>query len=112
MIKLGRGEVWLIDLQPATGHEQDGVRPALIISDNLFNMSLSGMVVVVPITSKCRGIPSHVEIDYEFMKQKSYIKTEDIRAISSQRLIKKLGSVERPVLEKVEECLKLILGFV
>jgi mRNA interferase MazF len=74
-------------------------------------MSLSGMVVVVPITSKCRGIPSHVEIDYEFMKQKSYIKTEDIRAISTNRLIKKLGAVDTLILAQVEEYLKLILGF-
>ncbi|NSW91665.1 MAG: type II toxin-antitoxin system PemK/MazF family toxin [Firmicutes bacterium] len=110
-MKANRGEIWLIDLNPVIGHEQAGIRPALIVSDNLFNHSLAEMVIVLPITSKAKGIPSHIMIDYEFLKCRSYIKTEDIRAVSSQRLIKKLGEVDFNVLEAVEEHLKLLLGF-
>ncbi len=106
-----RGEIWLVNLNPSIGHEQTGVRPALIISDDLFNQSLADMVIVIPITSKRKGIPTHIEIDYDFMEVKSYIKTEDIRAISVDRLIKRLGSVDNNILENVSDCLKMLLGF-
>src|SRR5438128_11466126 len=46
-----RGEVWLIDLNPVRGHEQAGRRPALVVSDDLFNQGPAGLVIVLPITS-------------------------------------------------------------
>lgn len=105
-----RGEVWLVDLNPVIGHEQAGTRPALVVSDDLFNHSLAEMVIVVPITSKYKGIPTHVELDSDFLPRKSYLKTEDIRAISSKRLIKKLGNVDETIMALVLERIKLLLG--
>lgn len=110
-MKVNRGEIWLVDLNPVIGHEQAGVRPGLIISDDLFNHSPAEIVILLPITSKAKGIPSHIMIEYEFLQYKSYIKTEDIRAVSTQRLKKLLGKVDYDVLETVEEHLKLLLGF-
>ena len=106
-----RGEVWLINLNPSIGHEQAGTRPALIISDDLLNQSLAEMVIVIPITSKNKNIPTHIEVNYDFLEMKSYIKTEDIRAISANRLIKRLGTVDTQILDRVSECLKMLLGF-
>jgi len=106
-----RGEVWLINLNPSLGHEQAGKRPALIISDDLLNQSLAEMVIILPITSKNKNIPTHIEINYDFLEMKSYIKTEDIRAISVNRLIKRLGMVEGQILDHVSECIKMLLGF-
>jgi mRNA interferase MazF len=60
-----RGEIWLIDLNPGIGHEQKGKRPALIISDNSFNETRAGMVIVLPITSKDKGISLHVPLTPE-----------------------------------------------
>jgi mRNA interferase MazF len=108
---INRGEIWLVDLNPNIGHEQAGIRPALIISDNLLNRSAAEMVIVLPITSKDKGIPSHIEINYDFLKITSFIKVEDIRAISTKRLIKKLGEVDETVIMKVEQILQLLLGF-
>lgn len=108
---VNRGDVWLIDLNPVIGHEQAGTRPALIISDNLFNHSHAEMVIVLPITSRCKHIPSHVAIELEGLKVKSYIKTEDIRAVSTRRLIRKLGTADEEIVRSVEERLALILGF-
>ncbi len=110
-MKVNRGEIWLVDLNPVIGHEQSGIRPSLIISDNLYNHSLAGMVIVLPITSKNKGIASHIMVDYDFLQFVSYIKTEDIRAVSIQRLSKKLGQVDSNVLEIAEEYLKMLLGF-
>jgi mRNA interferase MazF len=111
-MKINRGEVWLIDLNPVIGHEQSGIRPALVISDDMFNNSLAEMVIIVPITSKDKGIPTHVLLQTDFLSLKSFIKTEDIRSVSTIRLIKKLGEIDERTLCLVEERLKFLLGFV
>jgi mRNA interferase MazF len=110
-MEIDRGDIWLVDLNPVTGHEQAGTRPALVISDNLFNHGLSGLVIIIPITSKFKGIPSHVELESQYLNQKSYLKTEDIRSVSTRRLNKKIGTVNKAVLDQVESKLKLLLGF-
>ena len=61
--KPSRGDIWLIDLNPTRGREQAGNRPCLVISVDLFNQGGSGLVVVVPVTSKDKGIPWHVEVN-------------------------------------------------
>lgn len=107
---VNRGEVWLVDLNPVIGHEQSGRRPALVISDDMFNHSLAELVIVVPITSRYKGIPTHIELETSFLKTKSYIKTEDIRSVSTKRLAKKLGSVEASLMNLVEERVRYLLG--
>ncbi len=79
MTKISRGEVWLIDLNPVRGHEQAGRRPCLVISVNLFNQGASGLAVVLPITSKDKKIPFHVEVKppEAGLKVKSFVKCED-----------------------------------
>ena len=110
-MEINRGEIWLVDLNPVTGYEQSGIRPALVVSEDLFNQSLAEMVIIVPLTSKCKGISTHVEIESVFLNSKSYIKTEDIRSVSTKRLIRKLGSASGKVMNLVEERIKLLLGF-
>lgn len=58
-----KGDIWLVDLNPTRGHEQAGKRPCLVVSVDLFNQGASGLVVVLPITSKEKGIPFHVEVN-------------------------------------------------
>jgi len=106
-----RGDVWLINLDPVIGYEQSGVRPALVISDDLFNQSMAKLHIVLPITSKNKKIASHVEIQYDFLPSTSYIKTEDIRSVSKERLLKKIGAVDHPVMLQVEYHLYQLLGF-
>ena len=57
-----RGDVWLADLDPSIGHEQAGRRPVLVISVDSFNIGPSNLAVVLPITSRQRGVPLHVSI--------------------------------------------------
>ena len=77
------------------GHEQAGKRFCLVGSVDLFNQGASGLAVVLPITSKDKGIPFHVEVNYPEggLTQKSFIKCEDIRSISLERFDKKWGQV-------------------
>ena len=46
-----RGEIWMVDLNSARGHEQAGVRPALVVSVDTFNHGPAGLAVVLPVTS-------------------------------------------------------------
>ncbi len=106
------GEVWLINLDPTIGREQAGTRPALIVSADSFNASGLELVIVCPITSKYKGFPTHVGLHKGNggLVQDSYVKAEDIRAISTQRLSKKLGTVDRQSMSKVASILQKILN--
>jgi mRNA interferase MazF len=107
-----RGEIWWVDLDPTRGHEQAGRRPALVISVDPFNQGPAGLVVVIPVTSKAKGISLHVEIapPEGGVRQKSYIKCEDLRSVSKQRLSGRLGRVKPDTLAAVEMRVKRLLG--
>ena len=112
MIKASRGEIWLVNLSPTEGREQAGTRPALIISVDLFNHGAAELVVVIPVTSKAKGIPLHVEVNPPEggLSLKSFVKCEDVRSISTARLMKKLGKVSPQTVNSVEDRLKILLG--
>lgn len=107
-----RGEVWLVELNPVRGHEQAGTRPVLVFSVDIFNNGPAGLVVVIPITSKNRDIPLHVDISPPDggLIVKSHIKCEDMRSVSKDRLTRKLGTVSSNILESVEDRVKILLG--
>ncbi|WOB43436.1 type II toxin-antitoxin system PemK/MazF family toxin [Thermoleptolyngbya oregonensis NK1-22] len=112
MAQLARGEIWLANLNPVKGHEQAGKRPCLIISVDLFNQGASGLVVILPITSRDKGIPFHVELTPPEggLRVRSFIKCEDIRSISVDRLEERWGMVLPETLAAVEDRLRILMG--
>ena len=112
MSQPARGEVWLIDLDPIRGREQAGQRPALVVSVDLFNQGPAELVVVIPLTSKAKGVPLHVTVKPPEggLRQVSYIKCEDVRSVSTSRLSKRLGKVSPKTLAEVEDRLRVLLG--
>jgi mRNA interferase MazF len=107
-----RGEIWWVDLDPTRGHEQAGRRPGLVLSVDSFNHSPAGLVVVVPVTTKAKGISLHVEIapPEGGVKQPSFAKCEDLRSVSKQRLSARLGKIKPQTLAAVELRVKRLLG--
>lgn len=107
-----RGEIWTVNLNPVKGHEQAGHRPGLIISGDPFNHGPAGLVLIIPITTKDKGIPFHVAINPPEggISKTSFIKCEDIRSISTERLSKCLGKVSFETLKAVEDRLKILLN--
>jgi len=106
-----RGSVWLIDLDPTIGHEQAKKRPCLVISANTYNQGHSGLVVVMPITTKPRELFWYVTIkQFEGgLDQQSYIICDQIRTISLQRFSSKcLGFISDYTLTQIEERLKIL----
>jgi mRNA interferase MazF len=106
-----RGEVWTVDFDPTRGHEQAGKRPALILSASLFNKGPSGLVVVLPITTRDKRIRSHIRIAPPDggLPAVSFIKCEDIRSVSLERLSKRWGALATSSLEQVEDTLRILL---
>jgi mRNA interferase MazF len=106
-----RGDIWLIDLNPTRGHEQAGKRPGLVVSVNLFNQGPAELVVVIPLTTKEKGIPFHVEIKLPEggLTKRSFVKCEDLRSVSKERLVQRLGRVTGNTLAAVEDRLRILL---
>ena len=107
----GRGEVWLTDLNPTRGHERAGRRPVLGVSDDLFNRGPAGLVIVLPMTSTLRGVPSHVSIDPPEggLERRSAALCEAVRSVSVERLVVRWGAVERQTMAEVEDRLRILL---
>jgi mRNA interferase MazF len=107
-----RGDVWTVSLDPAKGREHQGRRPALVLSVDPFNHGPADLIVVVPITSKAKGIPFHVRVTPPEggLKQESYIKCEDVRSISKERLLQQLGAVTPQTMKHVEDRVRILLG--
>lgn len=107
-----RGDVWLVDFGEPVGHEQGFRRPAVIVSVDRFNRSRAGLVVVLPVTSERRGLPSHIEAEpgSSGLDHVSYVKTEDVKSVSAERLLRRLGRVSSDVMYRAEVALRLLLG--
>ena len=82
-----RGEVYWADLNPVIGSEQAGLRPVLVISHDVFNQR-SGTVIAMAITSQPQkaAFPLTVEITEPGLPRRSWIKTNQVRALSTLRL--------------------------
>ena len=106
-----RGEIWSVNLSPTVGHEQAGMRPALVVSVDAFNHGPADLVLVVPLTTAARGIPFHVPVHPPEggVTRPSFIKCEDVWSISRQRLTDRWGSVHGNTIAAVEERLRILL---
>jgi len=106
-----RGEVWLVDLGEPIGREQDGRRPAVVVSADRWNELPSGVVVIVPITTARRDLEIHVELESgdSGLDVTSYAKTEEMRSISDQRLLQRLGRIGPAAQFAIGRALRFVL---
>ncbi|HLS36581.1 MAG TPA: type II toxin-antitoxin system PemK/MazF family toxin [Bacillota bacterium] len=108
-----RGDVYFADLSPVVGSEQGGVRPVLILQNNIGNR-FSPTVIVAAITAQIQKakLPTHVEIDakkYGF-ERNSVILLEQIRTLDKQRLTDKITQLDDKMMEKIDNALEISLG--
>jgi mRNA interferase MazF len=110
-----RGDVYFADLSPVVGSEQGGVRPVLVIQNDIGNR-FSPTVIVAAITAQIQKakLPTHVEIDakrYGFERD-SVILLEQIRTIDKQRLTDKITHLDDEMMEKVDDALQISVGLI
>mgnify|MGYP000971246268 CR=1 FL=1 len=108
-----RGDLFYADLSPVVGSEQGGVRPVLIVQNDIGN-KYSPTVIAAAITSQINKakLPTHIEIsakEYGLQKD-SVILLEQIRTIDKKRLREKIGSLDDELMEKVNEALNISFG--
>lgn len=108
-----RGDVFYADLSPVVGSEQGGVRPVLIVQNDVGNR-YSPTVICVAITSQINKakLPTHIEIGggkYSLVKD-SVVLLEQIRTIDKKRLREKIGHLDEELMKKVNKALITSLG--
>ena len=112
MLQPSRGQVWRANLSPTTGHETRGIRPCLIITVDQFNHGPADLVVVLPFTTKEKGIPFHILVSPPEggLSERSFIKCEELRCISKQRLVEYMGDVSASSIEEASDYVRILLG--
>lgn len=105
-----RGEVWLVEYdRPAPAGEPAKRRPAVVVSADRFNASRALTVVAVPLTSRHRGNPLHVEVDLPDLDDVSYAQPELVGVVSKRRLVGPIGRLGQPTLDELEDRLAMLL---
>ena len=113
-MEVHRGEVFYADLSPVVGSEQGGVRPVLIVQNEIGNRH-SPTVIVAAITSRVHTkakLPTHTAIrDFEGLNKDSIILLEQIRTIDKRRLRDKIGELSALDMQRINRALLISLGF-
>ena len=111
MARILRGEIYWADLNPTKGKEQAGLRPVLVLSQDVFNEH-SGTVIAVAITSQApkAGFPLTLELGDSRLPKRSWAKISQVRTLSTERLCGKMGKASSTEVEQVVEGLKELIG--
>lgn len=111
-MRIRRGEIYYADLSPVVGSEQSGIRPILIIQNDIGN-KFSPTIIGVPITSKAKAnMPTHIEIEGSKygLEKNSIILAEQIRTLDKSRLKEKVGTLDKDVLDRVKKAVEISCG--
>lgn len=111
MKNIRRGEIYYADLSPVVGSEQGGIRPLLILQNDIGNR-FSPTTIVAAITSvpKKSALPTHVTIDCDFLESESIVLLEQIRTIDKFRLTDYLGKLEQADMSRVDRAILVSFG--
>jgi len=106
-----RGDIIWANLEPTLGNEQQGRRPVLVISQDIFNTH-SGTVIALALTSRepRAGFPLTLELASKKLPKRSWVKVSQIRTLSVKRLGSKIGKASDEELEQIIEGLNEIVG--
>ena len=114
-MQINRGDIYYADLSPVVGSEQGGVRPVLIIQNDVGN-KYSPTIIVAAITSQINKakLPTHIELscDKYGLPKDSVVLLEQVRTLDKRRLREKIGSVDSGKMESINRALLISLGFV
>ncbi len=109
---LKRGEIYYADLSPVVGSEQGGIRPVLVVQNDIGN-KYSPTVIVAAITSQLdkAKLPTHIEIGKEFgLAKNSVALLEQIRTIDKRRLQEKIGELSLDKMKQIDYAVSISLG--
>jgi len=106
-MEIKRGEIYFANLEPVVGSEQGGVRPVVVIQNDLGN-HYSPTVIVAAITGRTkRSLPTHTKLKSTGLPKESTALLEQIRTVDKSRLIEKLGEVSKNEMNRITEALRV-----
>jgi mRNA interferase MazF len=112
-VNIGRGEIWLAELDPVRGSEQAGTRPVLVLQNDTINR-FTTTCLTIPFSSNLRraSLPSCVQvaIGEGGLLNESVALCHQLRVLDKTRLTKKLGILTDTTLDKIETCVLFTLG--
>ncbi len=115
MSMIKRGDIYYADMNPGVGSEQNGIRPVLVVQNDIGNR-YSPTVIVAAITSRVSKakLPTHIEISANLsgLPKDSLVLTEQVRTIDKRRLRERVGKLPLEVMREVNDALCISLGFV
>ena len=112
-MQIERGDIYYADLSPVVGSEQGGLRPVLIIQNDIGN-KYSPTVIIAAITSQIQKakLPTHIELSHSKypLSKDSVVLLEQIRTLDKLRLRERIGSLDTLAMQKVNVGLLISLG--
>jgi mRNA interferase MazF len=94
-MELFPGDVVWVDLDPARGREQAGIRPGVVVSSAAYLRAVTALAIVIPVTTRERGWPNHVSVSGPSgLNAPSWAMTEQPRSVSRERILRWTGSVD------------------
>src|SRR3989344_8530506 len=113
IMEIKRGDILLVNFEPVKGSEQGRIRPAIVIQNDVLN-KFSPLTIVAPITSKVyeKEYPTNVFIrqDDSVLNTDSTVLLNQIRTIDKRRIVKKLGSLDIFLMNKMDLAIKICLA--
>lgn len=113
MKNIKRGEIYYADLRPVIGSEQGGIRPVLIVQNDVGNLHSPTTIVAAITSQKKNPIPTHVNIhksEENGLKVDSIVTLEQVRTIDKSRIGKKIGKLNTEDLDNVMKAMKINLA--
>ena len=112
-LNVRRGDIYYADLSPVVGSEQGGIRPVLIVQNDVGN-KYSPTVIAAAITSRTdkSKLPTHIDVfaDKFGLEKNSVILLEQIRTLDKKRLREKMGHLDESVMDKVNSAISVSFG--
>lgn len=100
---VSQGDIWSVTLDPAIANEQRGVRPCLVVSTARFNALPIRQAIIVPLTSRERGLPHHVPVADHGLDRPGWAMCEGLRAVSTRRFGRRIGAADERTMGLVTE---------
>ena len=108
MREIKRGDIYKADLSPVVGSEQGGIRPVVIVQNDMGNR-YSPTIIVVPITTRLnkKNLPTHTKLNNSSLLKESIALMEQIRTIDKSRLIEFIGVLNESEMNRITEALRI-----
>lgn len=112
-MNIKRGEIYYADLSPVVGSEQGGIRPVLIVQNDVGN-KFSPTVIAAAITSQRykTDLPTHIQVNADNcgLSKDSIVLLEQVRTLDKKRLREKMGNLDKKDMYKIDKALSVSFG--